>query len=317
MGTKKFPHHDSIIDMLHAAMADQHFPTLKSAQRFADDFMRRANARPLDDFCGLSSEQMYGVLHHPFDSPQLVEIRKQIPLESAANAPLLSLFLQLVEAIGDSGIKPTAKGNLPRALCRELALVHWGESEHAERTRFGGINTETDFFDLHVVHVVAQLAGLVRRYKGKIIVSRKCRNLVAANGGNGLYFALFESYVRKFNWAYRDGHPDLPFVQHSFLFTLYLLSRFGQQMRSVKFYENAYLQAFPMLLDEMPVEGVFDLDPATRFHWLYSQRCLKGFAAFAGLAEVQAMEGQDPLFSTEFAIKATPLLGALARFLVQ
>lgn len=36
------------------------------------------------------------------------------------------LFRLLVDAIGEQGLKPTAKGNLPRALCREAALAYWG-----------------------------------------------------------------------------------------------------------------------------------------------------------------------------------------------
>lgn len=46
-----------------------------------------------------------------------------------------------------------------------------GEQEHARRTRYGGINREEDFFDLHVVRIVAEMAKLIRRVKGKFVLT--------------------------------------------------------------------------------------------------------------------------------------------------
>jgi hypothetical protein len=50
------------------------------------------------------------------------------------------------------------------------------------------------------------------------------------------------SYVRDFNWAYRDGFPDLGFIQRSFLFTLYLLNLYGGEWLPEVFYEDAFLR---------------------------------------------------------------------------
>ena len=69
---------------------------------------------------------------------------------------LLSLFLLLAERIGEKGVKPTATGNLPRNLCREVAQVYMGETGYLEYTRHGGINKETDFYDLHITRLGGQ-----------------------------------------------------------------------------------------------------------------------------------------------------------------
>jgi hypothetical protein len=36
---------------------------------------------------------------------------------------------------------------------------------------------EEDFFDMHVARLVAELAGLIRKYKGRFILSRDWRSL--------------------------------------------------------------------------------------------------------------------------------------------
>ncbi len=173
-------------------------------------------------------------------------------LDANPVAPVLTLFKLLADAIGEQGLKPTAKGNLPRNFCREAALTYLGKQKYWENTRYGGINREEDFDDLHVTRLVAELAGLVRKYKGKFILSRNCRHLLAEGGLAAIYPRLFRAYVEQFNWAYRDGHAELRFIQQAFLFTLYLLIRYGDTWRAQAFYEDAFLRAFPMALDDVP-----------------------------------------------------------------
>jgi hypothetical protein len=97
---------------LRQALQGKQFASEEEMHAFVQDFMARWGRRPLDDFCGLSPEQMHRLLHFPFDSPQLVVFPTQASLPPAA--PLLTLVEALLEAIGEQGLKATAKGNLPR-----------------------------------------------------------------------------------------------------------------------------------------------------------------------------------------------------------
>ena len=101
------------------------------------------------------------------------------------------------------------------------------------------------------------LAGLIRKYKGRFILSRDCRRLLAGDGMTTIYPKLLKAYVEQFNWAYRDGHTELRFIQQAFLFTLYLLIRYGDTWRAQAFYEDAFLRAFPIALDDVPPSPVF------------------------------------------------------------
>ncbi|MBU2677487.1 MAG: SEC-C domain-containing protein [Gammaproteobacteria bacterium] len=293
---------------LRQAMEGMPFGSLTEAQAFVERHMQQRNQRPLDEFHGLSPEQMHRMLHFPFASPELA-IFPDV-LDTSPTAPIMTLFGMLVEAIGEKGLKPTAKGNLPRKVCREAALAYWGEEVYREKTRFGGINREEDFFDLHIARLVAQLAGLVRKYKGKFILSRNCRALLAEKGLAALYPLLFRTYVERFNWSYRDRYPELRFIQTAFLFTLYLLTRYGGSWRPHEFYEDSLLHAFPMLPDELPQHPVFS--PEDEVRRCYTWRTLVHFVGFFGLAAVEPVS--DKRIDREYRVKGLPLLHAAVQF---
>ena len=293
---------------LHQAMEGMQFGSLTEVQAFAGRHMQRRNRRPLDEFHGLSPELMHRMLHFPFASPELVLFPDV--LDTGPTAPIVTLFEMLVEAIGEKGLKPTAKGNLPRNLCREAALAYWGEEVYRENTRFGGINREEDFSDLHITRLTAELAGLIRKYKGLFILSRNCRALLIGKGLAALYPRLFTAYVEQFNWSYRDRYPELRFIQTAFLFTLYLLMRHGDTWRPHEFYEDSFLRAFPMLLDDLPQHQVFS--PEEEVRRCYTWRTLVHFVGFFGLAAVEPVS--DKRFCHEYRIRGLPLLHASVQF---
>ena len=295
-------------ESLRKALEGRQFNSLEEAQAFLDQITQQQNRRQLDEFHGLSPEQMHQILNFPFASPGLVRFPEV--LDANPVAPILTLFELLTDAIGEQGLKPTAKGNLPRNFCRKAALAYWGEQRYQEKTRYGGINREEDFADLHVTRLVAELAGLIRKYKGRFILSRDCRRLLAGDGMTAVYPRLFRAYVEQFNWAYRDGYPELRFMQSAFLFTLYLLTHYGDAWRPQVFYEDAFLGAFPRLLDEVPPSQVISPDETVRCG--YTWRSLMHFAGFLGLATVESVS--DELLCHEYRVKALPLLDQVVQF---
>ncbi|HQU15021.1 MAG: hypothetical protein B7Z66_13900 [Chromatiales bacterium 21-64-14] len=274
----------SMSEALRRALEGRQFNSLEEAQAFLDQITQQQNRRQMDEFHGLSPEQMHQMLNFTFTSPELVRFPDM--LDANPVAPVLALFKLLMDAIGDQGLKPTAKGNLPRNFCREAALAYWGKQRYQENTRFGGINREEDFDDLQVTRLVAELAGLIRKHKGRFILSRDCRRLLAGDGMSAIYPGLFRAYVEQFNWAYRDGYPELRFMQ------------------------SAFLGAFPMLLDEVPPSQVFSPEETVRRG--YTRRSLVNLAGFLGLATVKP--ASDGPLCYEYRVKSLPLLGQVVQF---
>lgn len=297
-----------IMDEIRSGVENREFSSLEEVQAALNQLTEKQNNSRLESFHGLSPAQMHRFLHNPFDSPELVSFAESI--ESPTEAPVLTLFALLVDAIGEKGLKPTVKGNLPRNVCREAALTFWGEEKYEDRTKYGAIRSEMDFFDLHCLRIVAELAGLVRKYKGKFILTAKCRKKITSQGMAAVYPDLFMAYVQKFNWSYLDGSQDIPFIQQAFLFTLFLLSKYGGELRPQTFYEESFLEAFPILLNE--IEQVSYQSREETVHRVYFYRTLYHFAAFFGLVKVQAIAEVN--YPKQYELKKLPLLDQLVSF---
>ena len=280
------------------------------AQKIVSDFMNRGNSAPLAEFHGLSSAQMYRFLHFPFDSPELVSFADII--NPPPDVPILRMLSLLVDGIGEKGLKTTATGNLPRNFCRESARAFWGEVKYENRTKIFSIRTELEFDELHCLRIVAELAGIVRKYKGKFIVTQKYRKKIVDHGIAALYPELFQVYVSQFNWTYRDGFEEIYFIQQSFLFTLYILQKYGAKTRLHTFYGDFFIKAFPQLHEE--VAGTDYISAEENVQNCYTHRALHHFASFFGLIECN--RASENYLDRQYNIRKLPLLDQFVSFTV-
>ncbi|AGY92093.1 hypothetical protein SPICUR_05595 [Spiribacter curvatus] len=303
--------HQSVTEELHEAIGEQAFASMEEAQAFIKSFQVERNQRPVDDFRGLSPERMHRLLHAPLDSPEVMQVSTL--LESEPDAPLAQLFGLLAEAIGGNGLKPTAKGNFPRNPCREIMQAWLGEGGYDDYTRFGAINREDDAPELHVTRVVAELAGFLRKYRGRFILSRPARDMLAATGQRALYPQLFRTYASEFNWGYRDRYPEAPIVQQGWGFTAYLLSIDGHQPQPATFYADAFHRAFPAIDHELEDDLLYR-SPEELLRSLYTTRARERFADFTGIATVRD-DADDILTRPQTTtVQAAPLLHRLISF---
>ena len=302
---------ESIGNDLREAMEAQEFNSLEEAQAFAEEFIQRKNRRPLKDFKGLSPEQIMRIIYLPFHSPTFVSFPEV--LETRPVAPIVTLFERLIDGIGEKGIKATAKcGNLPRNFCREVAEDFWANEKDQLIYDFTRIQKETDFIDMNITRLVATQAGLVRKYKGRFILSRDCRRMMNNHGLNAIYPRLFKTYIQKFNWVYRHGWDEAEFIQRTSFFTLYLLSRYGDEWRHSSFYEDAFFKAFPSYLKDFYPLCYSYTTPESSARRLYTRCALEHFASFLGLAEVEKFSLD--ILNSDYCIKSAPLLGQSVKF---
>ena len=280
----------------------------QNLQSAIDHIVKIENDRPMDDFCGLSSFDMSQLLYRPFSSQYLVEFNTN--LKEIPPSPFFKLFYKLFNACNENGLKLTAKGNLPRIFCRECALNYFTREEFDEKTLCRLITTEPDFDELHTTHIIARMSGYVRKYKGKLLLTKEGERIFI-NGISGKdFFNLFKNYAIKFNWGYRDRYPDINIIQMSFLFTIFLLHRYGDVYRSPVFYEDRFLRAFPSALQEVPEDPIFPAEKELKR--CYSLRMMERFAWFFGLADFNILEKK--YFFKKYELKKTPFLDEFVKF---
>ncbi len=299
----------AVMDEVRELLEGRSFASLEEANAFLSQHMQQRNQAPKDDFDGLSPEQMHRFLHFPLESPHVVSFPSC--LDVVPEAPILALLSLLVEVLGDKGVKATTTGNLPRKLCRDIAMAYLGEEKYRERSRFGELRSEPEFFDLHVTRLVSGLSGFVRKYKGKFIVSNECRKVMSKHGLAGIYPRLFREFATRYNWAYSGGLREIPLIQQSFLFSLYLLEKHGTEWQSSRFYEDLFLRAFPAVLQEVSPIGEY-FSPEQTVRSCYSQRCLDSFAGFLGLVEIQRDSAKR--YDGDFRLRKLPLLDHVVQF---
>ena len=301
----------AIADEIAEAAAEHPVSSLEELNALTAQLVEQKNRRDLAEFCGLSPELMSHLLYAPFTSGDTVRFAADI--EQTADTPIMRLFVALVEAIGETGLKATAKGNLPLKFCKQMAQQLRQEDGGNRLLLIGGIRSETDLGELYCTRMVAQLAGLIRKYRGKFVLTRKCRDLLARPGSGCLYMELFEAYTTKFNWGYRDLYPEAEIVQHSFLYTLYLLALFGETQRSQQFYEDKFLAAFPMVTEMFPQTPYSTAEDDVRR--CYFLRALERFATFFGLSELTLESGE--LYPYRYMLRKSALLDRFIRFGLQ
>jgi hypothetical protein len=269
------------------------------------------NERPRDEFVGLSPAQMNGVIYAPFDSPDFATFPD--PLAVTPHCAATDLALWIVEALGEDGLQRTVGGNLPQAASRHI-LSRWAASPWAGSTLAPrSIRSETDFPTLHRTRVLMELAGLIRKYRGRFLLTRAARQRIETGGAASLHPLLLRTHAERLNWAWMDYQAEAPMLQQTFLFSLWLLHCFGEDWRPIEFYEEAVLRAFPMLLDAFPESSW--LTPVECFGHAYALRMFHRFAESFGLVEIRRSDPEDYLSSRE--ARTTPLFREVVQFHVE
>jgi len=288
---------ESIVDKLKRAINDIGATTIDEMNEIAQRVNAQHNERSIKEFLGLSPAQMSNMLYKPLESPDLVTFNEDwFPKESQA----LQLFSKLADAIGQCGVKATNRGNLPIKLCREIFVSTPDEFE----MRPPSIRTEREFDGLHTIRLVGELAGLIEKRKSYFVLTCLGKEVTQSRNQSRLFHALFKSYATTFNWAYRDGYPEVEIIQIGWLFSLYCLSLFGDKWRPCRFYGERFLQAFPDSLKETDGGQSFSCDQ--RFYQCYQSRSLRCFAHFWGLVGMKkVMDSKNAWF--DFELKAIEL----------
>ncbi len=97
---------------------------------------------------------------------------------------------QFLSMMGESGIPTTAKGNLSRAFV--LAMN--------ERMRFSAY--DGDIWPLHVLRVVLTVGGVIRKYRGRFLVTKRGAKLAADERTGALQAHLVRTFFGTFNLSY-------------------------------------------------------------------------------------------------------------------
>lgn len=169
-------------ETLAEAIEHRGFESRAEANSFVEQMMEDYNHRPQDDLAGLSPLQVRGLLDAAWeDGHGPLRLDASLPPQEVAGTPLLHntrLLVKQCEAEG--GARVTSVGNLNRKTVAVLLpqLDFRGDRLTESELRGRSVVNEQDVWPLHLARIIAGLAGLIRKYKGSFVPTKRGRQLM-------------------------------------------------------------------------------------------------------------------------------------------
>ena len=239
------------------------------------------NQLPVDDFYGLSPDQMHKLLYTPFAADSPIKLRRDIEGAVLDQIPFFCLTEELLRIIErEKSIKLTKElGALPRKVLHELYSKRLITEEFIE-SGIVKLNRECDSVPLTTLHVTTRLSRGVSLRSGKLSLSKEGNRLLQAKNRLELFRRVLEVFTLTFNWASNDLYTEFPIGQLGWGYSIYLLLRFGSEPKPVRFYADAYHTAFPMMLTQ--VKPIWNTSAEREFAQCYEARTFHRFMEWFG-----------------------------------
>lgn len=214
---------------------------LEAVARHLDAKARAQNIVSDPDMGGLSPEQVSHLLYSSWGEPgAAVQFNVDLPSAMLESSLYFQQMRSLLQAVNEAcGVKATVGGNLPRRFVTEMVDCMLDAEERERVWEFNKVLNEEDVHAVHISRVVAQGAGLLRRYKGKFVVPKKRVELLGPGREPKLFRDLFIAFFRRFNLAYLSGYgPEAAALQSGAPYTLYRLGSVAADWLEVEGAEN-------------------------------------------------------------------------------
>ncbi|MCD4817309.1 MAG: hypothetical protein K8S23_01310 [Candidatus Cloacimonetes bacterium] len=263
------------------------------------------------DFEDFSPQNMHGLLYSTFD-----EKKSPLILTKEINEKIISkvefinhLIKYLIKLKKEEPLKLTQKGNLPRKFCTEFLFENFSDDKSRTYLEKNPIRSEEESLHIRLINFLTAFAGFTKKNHGKKFLTKKCTKKLSLNSSYSIYRDIFLSYIKKFNWGYFDYYPESLIIQNGFGFSMFLVQKYGDKQREVKFYSDKFLRAFPTTINDFS-NNTYSTK-RKQFDKCYYIRTFERFLYRFGLIHIKK-EGKYP--SEQRFIMKTDLLDALIKW---
>ena len=244
---------------------------------------------PDDDYSGLSPNQVHYLYYDTFDENSSLQFNTGIDDSVLDQIPFFRLTEALIHIIKrEQRLKLTATGALPRKVLEELYshkfIPEYYIDYFIEKGIFKQIR-EDKCISLRCSSDVVQNSGLVEKAAGKIFLTEKGIRLLEPNNRLELFKCIFETFTQNINWSENDRYSEDEVAQWGWAYSIYLLLKFGDQQRTIEFYAEKYLIAFPDFINSFP--DTYHLTPKEMFLRCYGVRTLERFFEWFGFVNIK------------------------------
>jgi len=251
-------------------------------------FIDAQNNQPDPEMGGLSPNQVWSLLRLDWDREDCpMRLNKNLTIDDLRDSDFfhnVRTFLNILLEMKDVDTATATAGNLKRKVVKAVFdQMRLSEKVREEIRIFCKAGNEQDVKALHVMRVVCECAGLIRRRKKRFLVLKKHAPLLSDNRAGDLFYLLFLTYFRKFNLGYYDGLPELHSIQGTIACTFYRLQTTADDYVPMKGLAEKIL--LPAALKE-----VCSLPPYSKSELVLSLRVIEPLESL-GLIECSWEEG--------------------------
>ena len=209
------------------------------------------------------------------------------------------IVLQALSEEGGAGL--TATGNVNRAFVAKLfERLILPDVFREMMQRVCKVLNELDIWELHLVRVVSEIAGLTQRRKKRLQLTKRGRALLSDEQAGTLYRELFFAYFRKFDWHYDFHLREANSIQPTMAATLWRLDSVIEKWRSVRGLAPQVL--LPRVYDGLRASMI---NPHDTEEWIFSGYALTPLSRF-GLIEREKSDERAGFRDVE-KVRLTPL----------
>ncbi|MEO6132646.1 MAG: hypothetical protein ABIQ02_12420, partial [Saprospiraceae bacterium] len=176
-------------------------------------------------------------------------------------------------------VKMTAKGFLPMELVKDVYSQGLMKEYFIDKYKKNKTLRELDSYTVHLTRLLLEVAGLTKKRKGKLSLTKKGEELI--NDPHGLLIHLLGAISFRFNLGYFDGYGQNNIGRLGWAFTVILLSKYGRTERPEFFYAEKHFNAFPAMVNE--AESHFSHDQQITAYRCYSLRTFEHFLQHLGV----------------------------------
>jgi hypothetical protein len=271
------------------------------------EYQRKMNSEPLDDFDGLSPEEMTVLLHAPFTPGAILQFGKGME-DHLDKVPIFKLSELLLAEIRNAGtLKLTPKGNLPVRICELLYhqdLIKWKYQVYVKKV------TEDEIPYLWPLkqHLLNQ--GIVKKRNNALSLTKLGEKFMG-DTKTIRFTSLLNYFTSSFHWGNFHGlQDDGKCGNLGWAYSLVLLSKYGGKPEKSEFYSFKLIRAFEQELWNAH-QNLLELKAIEDHHHAYEARFFECFANWFGLVNIERERSLNMSFIDQLTITKSPLFDRL------
>lgn len=289
---EQFPPH--MRNAVEGILNDPRFTSMDQITAALEAVMKIHNESPQPAFAGLSPAQVYLLMQSTWeDASDAFYIRQDLSASELANVSIYKNALTTLRGLGDDGVAATKTGAFSTAFVRQMVqeMDYEGLDKQRQMTRRF---FEEDFGMIAKLRYLLTYAGLIRKYKGRFVRTKKAMEFMHEERAGELYAMLLRTLYLKYDIGFPSYPAEFTVLQTALPYAAYIL---GRLCRDWVPYEKA--AAIVLLLSVVPyfdeTDYLFTPQRIGRWYFLYPLR------------EFGLLEFKEERHGYKFDVRITPL----------